>query len=83
MAHSGLPIKMVVLNNRCHGMVRQFQEAYFDSLFPGTVWGYSAPDFVRVADAYGIRAKTIEQPADVDTGLAWLWQTPTRRQEEE
>jgi acetolactate synthase-1/2/3 large subunit len=42
---------MVVLNNSCHGMVRQFQESYFHGRYQSTVWGYSAPDFSRVAGA--------------------------------
>ena len=57
-----LPIKMVVLNNQCHGMVRQFQESYFDGRYPSTSWGYSPPDFARVAQAYGIEAGTVENP---------------------
>ena len=39
-----LPIKMIVINNTCHGMVRQFQESYFDARYQSTLWGYSAPD---------------------------------------
>jgi acetolactate synthase-1/2/3 large subunit len=47
---------MVVMNNRSLGMVRQFQETYFDGRLQSTVIGYSAPDFVRIAKAYGIPA---------------------------
>jgi len=76
VANSRLPVKMVVLNNRSHGMVRQFQEAYFAGRHPATVLGYSAPDFVRVAEAYGIRARRLERTEDVEDALAWLWWTP-------
>ena len=72
VAHLGLPIKMVIINNQCHGMVRQFQESYFHARYQSTVWGYSAPDFSRVADAYGIETRTIAQPADVDQALDWF-----------
>jgi acetolactate synthase-1/2/3 large subunit len=50
----GIPVKIVVLNNGCLGMIRQFQQQYFDSRFAATVDGYAAPDFTAVAQAYGI-----------------------------
>lgn len=76
IAHHRLPIKMVVLNNRCHGMVRQFQESYFASRFQSTSWGYSAPDFARVAEAYGIAGDTVETEAEVPAALERLWRDP-------
>ena len=71
-----LPLKMVVINNGCHGMVRQFQESYFESRFQSTLWGYSAPDFVRVAAAYGIDACRLAEPREVIRALDWLWAKP-------
>ena len=72
VARLGLPIKLVVMDNGCLGMVRQFQEEYFDSCYQSTVWGYGAPDFVKVASAYGIRSRYL----DVEDGMAaaaeWL-----------
>ena len=76
VAHHRLPLKLVVINNGCHGMVRQFQQSYFDSRFQSTLWGYSAPDFVKVASAYGIEARRVETPAGVEAALAWLWSDP-------
>ncbi|HEY4900956.1 MAG TPA: thiamine pyrophosphate-binding protein [Terriglobales bacterium] len=73
-----LPVKMVVINNLCHGMVRQFQESYFDARYQSTLWGYSAPDFERVACGYGITARTTERPDDIDEAVNWLWQDPDR-----
>lgn len=72
VAHLGLPIKMVIINNKCHGMVRQFQESYFHARYQSTVWGYSAPDFSRVASAYGIDSRTIADPADMHQALDWF-----------
>ncbi len=72
VSHLGLPIKMVVINNQCHGMVRQFQESYFHARYQSTVWGYSAPDFARVAAAYDIETVTVEQPADLAQALDWF-----------
>jgi acetolactate synthase-1/2/3 large subunit len=76
VVHDRLPIKMIVLNNGCHGMVRQFQQSYFDARYRSTCWGYSAPDFARVAEAYGIRALTVERPEDVPDALARAWADP-------
>ncbi len=74
IVHLNLPIKIVVINNECHGMVRQFQESYFESRYQSTMWGYSAPDFVKVSEAYGIPARSIKQTSDVQSGIDWLEQ---------
>jgi len=73
---NNLPIKMVVLNNQCYGMVRQFQQSYFEERYPSTYWGYTAPDFARVAKAYGISALTVEKTSEVEDGLRRLWRKP-------
>ncbi len=72
-----LPIKMVVLNNQSYGMVRQFQQSYFHDRYPSTYWGYSAPDFSKVALAYGIQSATIEENTEISAGLAKLWHEPS------
>jgi acetolactate synthase-1/2/3 large subunit len=64
---------MVLLNNQCHGMVRQFQQSYFDERYQSTFWGYSAPDFAQVARAYGIEAQTVLDPAELPGALEALW----------
>lgn len=71
-----LPIKIVIVNNGCHGMVRQFQESYFGGRYQSTLWGYSAPDFARVASAYGMAGRTVDCEDDLDQALQWLWQKP-------
>lgn len=76
VARNRLPVKMVVINNGCHGMVRQFQESYFEGRYQSTMWGYDAPDFARVAAAYGINALTVENEDDIPEALARLWRDP-------
>jgi acetolactate synthase-1/2/3 large subunit len=71
-----LPVKMIIINNLCHGMVRQFQESYFDARYQSTLWGYSAPNFELVASGYGIAARTTERPDDIDECMRWLWEDP-------
>ena len=71
-----LPLKMVVVNNGCHGMVRQFQQSYFGERYHSTLWGYSAPGFAAVANAYGVEAATARGPDGVTAGLDALWRDP-------
>ncbi|MGO8672220.1 MAG: thiamine pyrophosphate-binding protein [Capsulimonadaceae bacterium] len=71
-----LPIKTVIVNNRCHGMVRQFQQSYFHERYQSTLWGYSAPDFEHIAAAYGLSGATVAEPGDVDAALRRLWADP-------
>lgn len=54
-----LPVKIIIMNNSNLGMVRTFQELYFNGRTASTVWDYSTPDFTLLAQAYGINAKTI------------------------
>ena len=72
IAHHSLPIRMIVLNNQCLGMVRQFQDTYLEGRFQSTVWGYSAPDFAHVAQAYGIPARTISRMEESQEAFAWM-----------
>jgi len=51
-----LPVKIFTLNNNCLGMVRQFQDMYFDGRQQSTVVGYGCPDLCRIAEAYGLPA---------------------------
>jgi acetolactate synthase I/II/III large subunit len=73
LARNNLPVKVVVLDNGSHGMVRQFQESYLDGRYQSTVWGYSAPDFAAVAEAYAIPARRVEDPAEVEDAIAAMW----------
>lgn len=76
VARNKLPIKIVILNNKCHGMVRQFQETYFNGRYQSTYWGYSAPHFDRVAQAYGIASCSVAAPDELQAGLDELWNDP-------
>ena len=71
-----LPVKIVLFNNQCHGMVRQFQQSYFHERYRSTMWGYNTPDFTAVAAAYGIASRTIDQPQSIPGALAFLFEKP-------
>jgi acetolactate synthase-1/2/3 large subunit len=68
-----LPIKIILLNNRCYGMVRQFQEQYFNSRFQSTVVGYSYPNFQDVVSAYKIPVTKITSSAEIINALQKLF----------
>lgn len=52
-----LPIKIFILNNNCYGIIKQFQDSYFESRYIATDGNdYTAPDFVSIAQAYGIKS---------------------------
>ena len=75
---NSLPIKIVVMNNRCHGMTRQFQQTFFASRYTGTIDGYSTPDFAAVARAYGVPSRTIATAVEIPDAVADLWRDPTQ-----
>ncbi|ATB70330.1 thiamine pyrophosphate-binding protein [Sulfurospirillum diekertiae] len=54
-----LPIKVFIMNNANLGMVRQFQEIYFEQRYIGTQKDYSVPNFASIANAYGLKSSTI------------------------
>jgi len=73
---NNLPIKMVILNNGCLGMIRQFQDAYFESRYQSTVTDYGCPDFNEVARAYDIDSSSITFKESIKNGLSWMWKDP-------
>ncbi len=60
----GLPVKVVILNNRYLGMVRQWQELFYDRRYAGTPVDV-APDFVKLAEAYGAQGLRALTPDEV------------------
>ena len=73
IVRNNLAVKIIVLNNKTLGMIRQFQDSYFESRYQSTYWGYSAPDFSKVAMAYGIESKTIQNADEIKNAVEWLW----------
>lgn len=63
-----LPIKILLMNNHSLGMIRHFQEMYFDSNFIQTTAdrGYSTPDFCKIFAAYGLDTYTITSLNDCE-----------------
>ena len=63
-----LPVTFVIVNNRRLGMVRQMQEEDFGRRYCATT--ISSPDFVKLAQAYGIKGVRVSDPAKLDATVA-------------
>ena len=63
-----LPIIVVILNNRALGMVRQWQDLFFDRRFSQTTIDRTT-DFVKLAEAYGATGLSLSRTEDVDDVL--------------
>ena len=67
IAQENLPVKIVIMNNRFLGMVRQWQELFFEKRYSFTE--IFSPDFVKVADAYGIPGQLVKERENLETAL--------------
>ncbi len=63
-----LPIKIIILNNQYMGMVRQWQEMFYSSRYSESYMD-SLPDFVAMAEAFGLRGLRVKDPAKLDDAL--------------
>lgn len=72
-----LPVKIFILNNEYMGMVRQWQDLSFDGRRSES-YSDSLPDFVALANAYGIKGLRVEDPADLDQTIQEMidWDGP-------
>jgi acetolactate synthase I/II/III large subunit len=68
-AIEGLPIKVLIFNNGFLGMVRQWQELFYDERYSEVHLGRDIPDYVKLAEAYGCAGLRCEQAGDVDPVL--------------
>ncbi len=72
---NNLPIKVAILNNQYLGMVRQWQEMFYDRCYSCTDMGH-APDFVKLAEAYGAVGLRARHPDEVEKVLKEALSTP-------
>jgi len=64
-----IPIKVFILNNGHLGMVRQWQELFYDERYSEVHLGFEVPDYVKLAEAYGALGLRCERAEDVDATL--------------
>lgn len=67
ISHNKIPVKIAILNNRFLGMVRQWQELFYDRRYSFTE--LPSVEFVKIANAYGIEGVKVESPDDVMPAL--------------
>jgi len=63
-----VPVKIVIMNNEFLGMVRQWQELFFDKRYASTVM--INPNFVKIAEGYGIKGSKVTKREDLTKGIA-------------
>jgi len=67
IAQYNLPVKVILLKNHFLGMVRQWQELFFDSRYAST--GLTNPNFCKIAEGFGVPARKISDRNDLDQAL--------------
>jgi acetolactate synthase-1/2/3 large subunit len=70
----GVNIKIAIMNNRFLGMVRQWQEFFFEKRYSGTP--LNGPDFVKIAEAHDIPARRVTDPDEILPAIEFARQTP-------
>jgi acetolactate synthase-1/2/3 large subunit len=70
MTTEKIPVKIAIINNAFLGMVRQWQELFYDSRFSQVEFGFETPDYVKLADAYGCVGLRCESADEVEATIA-------------
>ena len=66
----GIPIKVALFNNAYLGMVRQWQELFYEERYSEVYLSYEVPDYVKWAEAMGCEALRVEAPEEVAPAIA-------------
>ena len=69
IAQYKLPIRIVIINNHYQGMVRQWQEAFYDNRYSHSTMDQGQPNFVALANSYGIKALSINSKSEMRLAL--------------
>lgn len=68
----GANVKIAIMNNHYLGMVRQWQEFFFEKRYSAVYM--RSPDFVKLAEAHGVPARRVTSPEEVQAAIAWAQQ---------
>jgi len=74
VVQEGANIKILLINNSFLGMVRQWQEFFFEKRYASTP--ISGPDFIKIGEAYGIPSKRVTKRKDVMAAISFAQETP-------
>jgi acetolactate synthase-1/2/3 large subunit len=75
MVENQVPVKIALMNNSSLGMVRQWQTIFYKKSFVATQYTGN-PDFVKLADAYGIPGLRVKEKAEVEEAITWALAKP-------
>jgi acetolactate synthase-1/2/3 large subunit len=76
LSQYNLPVKVVVLNNGWQGMVRQWQESFYDERYSASEMMGGMPDFPALAEAFGVRGIQISERANLRQQLSEALEHP-------
>jgi acetolactate synthase-1/2/3 large subunit len=68
VAQYRVPVKIMIINNRVLGMVRQWQEIFFEKRYCDIDLSF-APNFAKLAESYGLRGRRVDHRADVEDAI--------------
>lgn len=74
-ARYDLPIKILLFDNNCLGMVRQWQELFYEERFSNTIYS-RCPDFVKIAQGMGVEAFIADDPTTLHASIERAMNTP-------
>lgn len=72
LAQYDINVKTVIVNNRWQGMVRQWQEAFYDERYSNSFMEKGMPDFVKLAEAFGIKGILVESREELEGAIAQM-----------
>jgi acetolactate synthase I/II/III large subunit len=70
LSQFGIAVKTVIVNNGWQGMVRQWQQAFHGDRYSSSNMEPSMPDFVKLAEAYGVMGILVERKEDLQGAVA-------------
>ena len=75
IAQYNLPIKIIIINNHWQGMVRQWQQSFYEERYSHSNMSQGAPDLVKLGEAYGIEGRKIETSENLPSILKEVLQS--------
>ena len=69
LSQYGLNVKIIIVNNRWQGMVRQWQESFYDERYSASDMSCGEPDFYKLAEAFGVKGILISERDQLNNGI--------------
>ena len=69
LSQYGLNVKIIIVNNRWQGMVRQWQESFYDERYSASDMSCGEPDFLKLAEAFGVKGILITERDQLNSGI--------------